>query len=194
MVANLFGSSRQLATGPVAVVSLMTAAALAPLATAGSEQFIAYAILLALMVGVFQFLLGVARLGLVVNFLSHPVVNGFTNAAALIIATSQLNKIFGVPVEKAEHHYETILRVVESAFHWTHLPTLGMAVFAFAIMVGLRASTRGCPMSSSPWWSPAFLRGPLDFERNETVPVEPSTPRGCRPGRGSTAAVTEQRH
>ena len=88
MVANLFGSSRQLATGPVAVVSLMTAAALEPIATAGSEQYIAYAVLLALMVGIFQFMLGILRLGLVVNFLSHPVVNGFTNAAALIIASS----------------------------------------------------------------------------------------------------------
>ncbi|MDQ1330316.1 MAG: sulfate permease, SulP family, partial [Thermodesulfobacteriota bacterium] len=96
MIAALFGSSRQLATGPVAVVSLMTAASLEPLATAGSEGFIAYAILMALMVGVFQFALGVLKLGLVVNFLSHPVVNGFTNAAAIIIATSQLSKMFGV--------------------------------------------------------------------------------------------------
>ncbi len=85
MIAALFGSSRQLATGPVAVVSLMTAASLAPMATAGSEQFIAYAIMLSLTVGVFQLLLGIFRLGLVVNFLSHPVVNGFTNAAAIII-------------------------------------------------------------------------------------------------------------
>ena len=84
MVAALFGSSRQLATGPVAVVSLMTSASLAPLATAGSPGYIAYAILLALMVGIFQLTLGILRLGLVVNFLSHPVVNGFTNAAALI--------------------------------------------------------------------------------------------------------------
>ncbi|MCP4623830.1 MAG: sodium-independent anion transporter, partial [bacterium] len=83
MIAALFGSSRQLATGPVAVVSLMTAASLEPLATAGSEAFIAYAVLLALTVGIFQFLLGVFKLGLIVNFLSHPVVNGFTNAAAI---------------------------------------------------------------------------------------------------------------
>ncbi|MEF2145997.1 MAG: SulP family inorganic anion transporter, partial [Desulfovibrionaceae bacterium] len=81
LVAALFGSSRQLATGPVAVVSLMTAASLEPLATAGGEGYVAYAVLLAFMVGLFQFLLGVLRLGLVVNFLSHPVVNGFTNAA-----------------------------------------------------------------------------------------------------------------
>ncbi|NDV21570.1 SulP family inorganic anion transporter [Desulfovibrio sp. JC022] len=138
MVAALFGSSRQLATGPVAVVSLMTAASLEPLATAGSEGYIAYALLLALLVGIFQFLLGVLRLGLVVNFLSHPVVNGFTNAAAIIIASSQLSKMFGVYVDKAELHFETIMRVFKGAIHYTHLPTLGMGVLAFAIMVGLK--------------------------------------------------------
>lgn len=138
MLAALFGSSRQLATGPVAVVSLMTAASLAPLATAGSEGYIAYAILLALMVGVFQLLLGILRLGLVVNFLSHPVVNGFTNAAALIIATSQLDKMFGVSVDTAEHHYETVIRVVQAAIHHTHWPTLIMGAAAFAIMFGLK--------------------------------------------------------
>ncbi|NDV18318.1 STAS domain-containing protein [Pseudodesulfovibrio sp. JC047] len=138
LVAALFGSSRQLATGPVAVVSLMTAASLEPLATAGSEGYIAYAILLALMVGLFQFMLGVLKLGLVVNFLSHPVVNGFTNAAAIIIASSQLSKMFGVSVDKAEHHYETIIRVVEGAFHYTHWPTLAMGLLAFAIMIVLK--------------------------------------------------------
>ncbi|MBW2055409.1 MAG: SulP family inorganic anion transporter, partial [Deltaproteobacteria bacterium] len=138
MIAALFGSSRQLATGPVAVVSLMTAASLEPLATAGSEGYIVYAILLALMVGVFQFTLGILRLGLVVNFLSHPVVNGFTNAAAIIIASSQLSKMFGVYVDKAHHHYETIIRVIQSAVHYTHWPTLFMGTLAFAIMYGLR--------------------------------------------------------
>jgi MFS superfamily sulfate permease-like transporter len=138
MIASLFGSSRQLATGPVAVVSLMTAASLSPLATSGSEGYIAYAILLALMVGVFQLLLGLLRLGLVVNFLSHPVVNGFTNAAALIIATSQLSKMFGVSVDTADHHYETIWRVIEAASHYTHWPTLIMGAVAFAIMFGLK--------------------------------------------------------
>jgi sulfate permease, SulP family len=138
MIAALFGSSRQLATGPVAVVSLMTAASLAPLATAGSPGYIAYAILLALMVGIFQLVLGVLRLGLVVNFLSHPVVNGFTNAAALIIASSQLSKMFGVTVDTASHHYETIVQVIKAAAHYTHWPTLLMGIFAFAVMYGLK--------------------------------------------------------
>ncbi|MCB9494216.1 MAG: SulP family inorganic anion transporter [Desulfobacteraceae bacterium] len=138
MVAALFGSSRQLQTGPVAVVSLMTAASLGPLATAGSEQYIAYAVLLALTVGIFQFALGVLRLGLIVNFLSHPVVNGFTNAAAIIIGLSQFSKLFGVYVDNAQHFYETIIRVVISAIDYTHIPTLLMGIFAIAMMVGLK--------------------------------------------------------
>lgn len=138
LVASLFGSSRQLATGPVAVVSLMTATTLEPLATAGSEAFIAYAILLALLIGIFQFSLGVLKLGLVVNFLSHPVVNGFTNAAALIIATSQLSKLFGVHLDSSEHHYETVYNVIRAALAYTHWPTLGIAALAFAIMIGLK--------------------------------------------------------
>ncbi len=138
MVAALFGSSRQLATGPVAVVSLMTAAALEPLASAGSEGYIAYAIVLSLTVGLFQLSLGLLRLGVLVNFLSHPVVIGFTNAAAIIIATSQLSKIFGVNVEKMPHHYETVWHVILAAIDHIHWPTFMMALLAFAIMIGLK--------------------------------------------------------
>ncbi len=135
MVAALFGSSRQLGTGPVAVVSLMSAASLEPLATAGSQEFIAYSIMLALVVGLFQFSLGVLRLGMVVNFLSHPVINGFTNAAAIIIASSQSSKFFGVYVDKAPHHYETMVRVVQAAWDYTHWPTLLYGIGAVIIMV-----------------------------------------------------------
>ncbi|MCB2187297.1 MAG: SulP family inorganic anion transporter [Deltaproteobacteria bacterium] len=138
VVASFFGSSRQLASGPAAVVSLLTAVALEPLARAGSPGFIAYAVVLSLLVGLFQAALGVLRLGLVVNFLSHPVVSGFTNAAALIIASSQLAKIFGVEVEKADYHFATVARVVSAAWQDPHWPTVGMAVLAFAIMYGLR--------------------------------------------------------
>lgn len=135
--AALFGSSRQLATGPVAVVSLMTAAALEPLALT-PDMYVTYAICLALMVGVFQVALGIFRLGVLVNFLSHPVVIGFTNAAAIIIGTSQLSKLFGVTAEKAEAHYETVWRVLVAASTDTHTLTLMMGLAAIAIMVILR--------------------------------------------------------
>ena len=171
MIAALFGSSRQLATGPVAVVSLMTSASLEPLAASGSQGFIEYAVLLALMVGLFQFALGVLRLGVVVNFLSHPVVNGFTNAAAIIIATSQLSKIFGVSVENGEHHYQTVVRVVSSAMEWTHLPTLGMAVLAFLLMLIVRRISPRFPCVLVAVVITTVLAAVFDFEHDEIVSI-----------------------
>lgn len=98
--------------------------------------------MLALTVGVFQLLLGLLRFGLLVNFLSHPVINGFTNDAAIIIATSQLAKIFGVEEEKAEYHYEMVLRLLESARHYTHWPTFSMAALAIIMVVLKRKNSR----------------------------------------------------
>jgi len=138
IVAALFGSSRQLATGPVAVVSLLTASALEPIAGANPELYIAYAIMLAFMVGLFQIALGLLRLGVLVNFLSHPVVVGFTNAAAIIIGTSQLGKLFGVTGEKAEHTYETVFNTLVEAFNSTHLETMLMAIVALSIMIAMK--------------------------------------------------------
>ena len=138
IIAAIFGSSRQLATGPVAVVSLMTASALEPIAGASPELYIAYAIMLAFMVGVFQMALGLLRLGVLVNFLSHPVVIGFTNAAAIIIGTSQLGKLFGVSVEKSEHTYETVYNTIVEAFHSTHMETMLMAILALGMMIVLK--------------------------------------------------------
>jgi len=172
LLGALFGSSRQLATGPVAIVSLMTSAALSPLATAGSESFIAYAILLALIVGVFQLALGILRLGLVVNFLSHPVVNGFTNAGAIIIATSQLSKMFNVNVESAEHHYETIYRVIKAALVHTHWPTLALGVAAFVIMYGLRWIDRRIPYVLVAVAITTVISWATGYEHNVRVPVD----------------------
>jgi SulP family sulfate permease len=172
VVASLFGSSRLLATGPVAVVSLMTSATLEPLATAGSESFVLYALLLALLVGIFQFALGLLRLGIVVNFLSHPVTIGFTNAAALIIATSQLSRIFGVEVEKAPHHYETVLRVIETAWHHTHWPTLLMAALSFAVMIVLRKVNPRIPNVLVAVVIATALSWALHYERDERVGLD----------------------
>ena len=172
MIAALVGSSRQLATGPVAVVSLLTATTLEPLATAGSQQYIAYAVLLALLVGVFQFSLGVVKLGLVVNFISHPVVNGFSNAAALIIATSQLPKLFGIHIDKAPHHYELIYRIFLAAAHYTHWPTLFMGVLAFVIMFGLKRMSPRLPNVLAAVAVTTILSWSLGFEHNVVVDIE----------------------
>ncbi|MBW1713530.1 MAG: sodium-independent anion transporter, partial [Deltaproteobacteria bacterium] len=171
MIAALFGSSMQLATGPVAMVSLMTAVSLEPLATAGSEAYITYAILLALIVGVFQLALGLLRLGLVVNLLSHPVVNGFTNAAALIIASSQLSKMFGVYVDSAEHHYLTILNVLKAAAHYTHWPTLAMGAGAFALMYGLKRLNPRIPYVLAAVALSTVISWAFGFQHEARVPL-----------------------
>ncbi len=138
IVSALFGSSRQLQTGPVAVVSLLTAAALEPLATTNPEGYFVYAAVLALIVGIFQVSLGLLRLGVLVEFLSHSVVIGFTNAAAIIIGTSQLSKLFGVTAESGSHFYETIWNVLVEASTHTHFLTLAMGIAALVIIFGLK--------------------------------------------------------
>ena len=137
IIAALWGSSAQLATGPVAVVSLLTASALTPLAAIGSANYIVLAIMLALLVGLIQLTLGLFKLGVVVNFLSHPVIVGFTNAAALIIGLSQLNKILGVSMSRSEHFINDIWGVLLQAGS-AHFPTLIMGVSAFALMIALK--------------------------------------------------------
>lgn len=92
----LYGSSRALAVGPVAVVSLMTAAAVGEIAAAGSAGYLTAALVLALLSGLFLLLMGVFRLGFLANFLSHPVISGFMTASGLIIAASQLKHILGI--------------------------------------------------------------------------------------------------
>jgi SulP family sulfate permease len=169
MVAALFGSSHQLSTGPVAVVSLLTAAALEPIAAAGSAGYISYAVALSLIVGLFQLSLGLLRLGVVVNFLSHPVIVGFTNAAAIIIATSQLDKIFGVRAEKAAHHYETVWNTIVAAMGQTHWPTLLIAVGAFGIMIVLRRINPRIPNVLIAVTVTTVLAWIIRFEHIETV-------------------------
>ncbi len=136
-VAALWGSSNQLGTGPVAVVSLLTASSLATLAAPGSESFVALAIMLSLLVGLIQLSLGVFKLGVIVNFLSHPVIVGFTNAAAIIIALSQVSKLFGVPMGRSEHFINDIFGVFKLIGE-THIPTLLMGILAIALMWGIR--------------------------------------------------------
>ncbi|MCB0840984.1 MAG: solute carrier family 26 protein, partial [Bacteroidetes bacterium] len=111
----LMGTSRQLAVGPVAMVSLLTAAGIGTIAEAGTETYLTLAITLAFMVGMIQFLLGLFRLGFLVNFLSHPVISGFTSAAALIIGLSQLKHLLGIDIPRSHHIHEIIIHAIEQA-------------------------------------------------------------------------------
>lgn len=102
MLYALFGSSRALAVGPVAVASLMVAAAVGAVAVPGTAEYYAAALILALMIGLILLVLGIARLGFVANFLSHPVMAGFTSAAAIVIAISQLKHLLGLSPPRTE--------------------------------------------------------------------------------------------
>jgi SulP family sulfate permease len=114
IIYALMGTSRQLAVGPVAMVSLLTASGISTLTEQGTDTFIQYAIVLALMVGVIQFLLGLFRLGFLVNFLSHPVISGFTSAAALIIGLSQLQHLIGVKIPRSHHVHEILFEAFKA--------------------------------------------------------------------------------
>jgi SulP family sulfate permease len=137
IIAALFGSSRQLQNGPVAIISLMSAAALANLALS-TEQYIIHAAILALMVGVFQLILGFLRLGVLVDFLSHPVVIGFTNAAAIVIGSLQIGKLFGIDMESNTNLYDTFSKFIGEIPAHTHLPTLIMGVFSLFLLIYMR--------------------------------------------------------
>jgi SulP family sulfate permease len=171
IIAAMWGSSAQLATGPVAVVSLLTASGLAPFAAAGSEQFIALAILMALVVGLIQLSLGVFKLGVVVNFLSHPVIVGFTNAAALIIGLSQFNKLFGVSMGRSEHFVQDIWGVLQQVGE-THIPTLLMGISAFALMWSIRKFAPRLPGVLIAVVITTVVSWSMGFEHNGKARVE----------------------
>ncbi|GAB3140663.1 solute carrier family 26 protein [Micromonospora sonneratiae] len=115
LVYALLGTSGALAVGPVAITALMSSAALAPLADGDPGRYAALAGLLALLVGAIQALMGVLRLGVLVNFMSHSVLSGFTSAAAIVIAASQIKDLFGLNATRAETFPETAASVWESA-------------------------------------------------------------------------------
>ncbi len=137
IMGALWGSSRQLLTGPVAIVSLMTAAAVTPLAIPFSDEYIGLALLLTLLVGLIQFSMGAFKLGTIVNFVSHPVILGFINAAAIIIALSQLDMLLGIPKGRSNSFLKDIWEML-GYLPQTHWPTLGMSVFALGLMLALK--------------------------------------------------------
>lgn len=110
----LLGTSRQLAVGPVAMVSLLIVAGVGELAEVGSDRFIQLAIMTALGVGLFQFLMGIFRMGFLVNFLSHPVLSGFTSAAALIIGASQISNLLGLDLARSKQVHDILYGAFQS--------------------------------------------------------------------------------
>jgi len=110
----VLGTSRQLAVGPVAMVSLLIVAGVGQFADVGSDRFIHLAIMTALGVGTVQFLMGVFRMGFLVNFLSHPVLSGFTSAAALIIGASQISNLLGLDLERSKQVHDILIGLFQN--------------------------------------------------------------------------------
>ncbi len=140
----ILGTSRQLAVGPVAMVSLLVAAGVGQLAETGSEMYIAFAITLALMVGVIQLALGLFRLGFLVNFLSHPVISGFTSAAALIIGLSQLKHLLGIDIPRSNYIHEIISNAI-AEIGSVSTPTLLIGLGGIALILLAKRINKAIP-------------------------------------------------
>lgn len=137
LVYAIFGTSRQLAVGPVAVVSLVTASALAPIAEQGTQAYLVGAAVLALLVGVINVVLGVVRMGWVTNLMSHPVLVGYTAAAAIIIGTSQVKHLLGVKIPRRDEWIGTIEELVR-ALDTTRALTLAIGIAALVTLTLLK--------------------------------------------------------
>lgn len=136
----VFGTSRQLAVGPVAVVSLLTASALGNVYESGSAGYLEAAALLALMVGVASVAAGVARLGFLTNLLSHSVLVGYTAAAAVIIATSQVKTLLGISIPRSDDWHQTVVDLARNVgdVHWATF-ALGAGTIAALLLMRRRA-------------------------------------------------------
>ncbi|WP_192036924.1 sulfate permease [Halomonas sp. YLGW01] len=137
---TLFGTSRTLAVGPVAILALMTGAALAPIAVAGSAEYLQAAMALALLSGLMLTLMGALKLGFFANFLSHPVISGFLTASGLLIATSQAAHLLGITA--SGFTVAELLPGLLAGLTDTHAPTLAIGAGSLAFLVLMRRHGR----------------------------------------------------
>lgn len=144
VIYTLFGTSRQLSVAPAAMISLLVGAGIGRLATPGTDLYIHLAILLALIVGIIQLLLGLVRMGFLVNFLSHPVVNGYTSSAAIIIGLSQLKHLLGVDMPSSNLIHKVMLNTVEH-LDQTNLITMAIGIFGVVLILVFKKLNRALP-------------------------------------------------
>lgn len=144
LVYMFLGTSKNVVVGPVAMDSLLVAAGLGALAISGIENYITMAIFLAFMVGAIQLFLGISRMGFLVNFLSKPVISGFTSAAALIIIFSQLKHLLGAPIERSNKFHQLILNAFEKVAE-TNLIDFAIGFIGILIIVGLKKWSKKIP-------------------------------------------------
>lgn len=137
LVYTFLGTSRQIAIGPVAMDSLVVAAGLGTLAITGLENYILMALFLSFMVGLFQLSLGFLRMGFLVNFMSKPVINGFTSAAAFIIIFSQLKHLLGVDFENSNKFHVQVIHTFQN-IPFTNLYDFGIGVSGILIILAIK--------------------------------------------------------
>ena len=137
LVYAVMGTSRQLAVGPAAMDSLIVASGIGALATVGTENFIALSILLAFLVGLFQFLFGLFHLGFLVNFLSRPVISGFTSGSAIIIGVNQLGNLMGTELGRS-NRIQVLLREVLQLTADIHWPTFLMGGLSVLFLIAMK--------------------------------------------------------
>ncbi len=140
----IFGTSRQLAVGPVALVSLLVATGVGAIEGLDPEGYILMAITLSFMVGITQFLMGAFRMGFLVNFLSHPVITGFTAAAALIIGLSQLKHLLGIEISRSSFIHEILIEAGRNISD-VSIPTLLIGLLGIGIIMIIKRINRAFP-------------------------------------------------
>ncbi len=135
IIAALFGSSWHLVSGPTTAISIAVFAAMSPFAVPGSPQFVSMVLTLTFLTGVFQLALGLARMGVLVNFISHTVVIGFTAGAALLIAASQVKSFFGIAIERGAHFHVVIEQLIMHIGSLNpYVTTVGVVTLATGIL------------------------------------------------------------
>lgn len=144
IIGALFGSCGVIATGPVALTALLTGASLIAVTRPGSEDFITAAIILALLSGVIQLALGAMRLGWLLKLLSRPVMTGFVNAAALLIALSQMPAMLGLRMDRSDHFMIDFLNML-GTFTDLHIPALVFGLGTLAALIILKRAAPRLP-------------------------------------------------
>jgi len=163
LVAALFGACGPLNTGPVALTALLTGASLMTLAEPGSQQFVTAAVILALMSGVIQIVLGALKLGWLLNLLSRPVMTGFINAAALLICLSQVPALVGLDMPRSDHLIADFLSMAGN-LHEAHLPTLAFGLGTFAALLLIRRFVPRLPGVLVVVAAATMISAMIDFE------------------------------
>ncbi len=146
LVYAIFGSSRQLAVGPAAMDSLIVASGISTLATIGTENFISMAITLAFLVGIFQFLFGLFKLGFIVNFMSRPVISGFTTGSAIIIGANQIGNLLGADIDRNNHIQSLVTDILRESGN-INLLTMIIGVISILIIVFAKKYIKKIPAS-----------------------------------------------